>query len=287
MVHHIQALVFGHCRRRGHLDDQAELIAESEHELDELGIHHAASVQGVIPFGARRGQQATLFGESMVNLTPRPEKKLCADHEGYSLHAAIRISSGSGSRARLERLCRYITRPAFAQDRLTVARDGSIVYRFRNPWRNGKLAVVMDPMTFLSRLAAQIPPPRFHMLSYYGVLAPAASRREEIVPGPGPDVDEVQSSCDQRKQSDGSVEETAGAGRSKRPRPERMLWAQLLRRTFLHDALSCQCGGRRRVLAMIFRPESIERILRHLGLPHQSPARAPPRPPPARLPFPA
>ena len=141
--------------------------------------------------------------------------------------------------------------------------------------------------TFLSRLAAQIPPPRFHMLSYYGVLAPAASRRAEIVPGPGPDVDEVQSSCNQRKSSTRGVEETNGVGKPKRPRPERMLWAQLLRKVFLHDALRCQCGGRRRVLAMIFKPESIDRILRHLGLPHESPARAPPRPPPARLPFPA
>lgn len=49
-------------------------------------------------------------------------------------------------------------------------------------WRNGKLAVVMDPLTFLSRLCAQIPPPRFRMLSYYGVLAPAAARRHQIVP---------------------------------------------------------------------------------------------------------
>ena len=38
--------------------------------------------------------------------------------------------------------------------------------------------------TSLSRLAAQVPPPRFHMLTYHGVLASAASRRDEIVPGP-------------------------------------------------------------------------------------------------------
>ncbi len=63
MVRHIQALIFGHLRRRGHLDDQAKLLTESEHDLDELGIHHAASVQGAIPFGERSGQQATLFGE--------------------------------------------------------------------------------------------------------------------------------------------------------------------------------------------------------------------------------
>ena len=185
MVRHIQALIFGHLRRRGYLDEEAALVAESEPELelDELATYHAAAVQGLIPFGQREGQQATLFGEPVPALPPRPRKKLCADYEGYSLHAAVRIGTGTGSRERLERLGRYICRPAFAQDRLSVARDGSIVYRFRKPWRNGKLAVVMDPMTFLSRLAAQVPPPRFHVMSYFGVLAAAASRRDEIVPG--------------------------------------------------------------------------------------------------------
>jgi hypothetical protein len=45
----------------------------------------------------------------------------------------------------------------------------------------------------------------------------------------------------------------------------------------LRDKLQCPCGGRRRVLAMVFDPVSIERVLRHLGLPHERPARAPPR----------
>ena len=73
--------------------------------------------------------------------------------------------------------------PLSPKERLSVAKNGHIVYRFRKAWRNGKTAVVLDPMTFLSRLAAQVPPPRFHMLTYHGVLAPAASRRDEIVPG--------------------------------------------------------------------------------------------------------
>ncbi len=91
------------------------------------------------------------------------------------MRGRARVRVGAGNSTRLERLARYVTRPALAQDRLALARDGSVVYRFKKPWRNGKQAVVMDPLTFLSRLAALIPPPRFHTLSYYGVLAPAAS----------------------------------------------------------------------------------------------------------------
>ncbi len=67
--------------------------------------------------------------------------------------------------------------------------QGDIVYRFRHPWRNGKQAVVMDPMTFLSRLAALIPPPRSHVLSYYGVRGAAAARRELIVRPAEPYID--------------------------------------------------------------------------------------------------
>ena len=56
-----------------------------------------------------------------------------------------------------------------------------------------------------------------------------------------------------------------------------MVWAELIKRVFLGGALDCPCGGRRRVLSMVFDSESIERVLRHLGLPWQRPSRAPPR----------
>ncbi|MCP5040805.1 MAG: hypothetical protein GY944_07225, partial [bacterium] len=176
-----------------------------------------------------------MFGEPRPDPSPRSNKKLCADHEGYSLHAAIRI--GAGKTTRLERLCRYLSRPALAQDRLSVSSDGSIVYRFRRAWRNGKLAIVMDPMTFMSRLAAQVPPPRFHLLSYYGVLAPAASRREEIVPPPAAeDEDEPVSTSRSAKGKDGGG---VGRSRPKRQHPERVSWSELLKRVFLFDILHC------------------------------------------------
>jgi hypothetical protein len=174
---------------------------------------------------------------------------------------------------RIGRLCRYIARPPFAHERLSLASDGSIVYRFKKPWRDGKLAVVMDPLTFLSRLAAQIPPPRRHVLSYYGVLAPAAAKREQIVPGhPEPEP------CHRSAKTSGSARASGPPTRHRATAPAKMLWAELVQRVFLDDVLACPCGGRRRVLAMVFDPHAIERILRHLGLPATRPARAPPRP---------
>ncbi len=186
---------------------------------------HAAAAQGLIPFGPRAGCQNLLFGEELrVPRPPRPKKKLCADVDGYSLHAAVRV--GESARERLEKLSRYLARPVLAQDRLSVANNGHIVYRFRKPWRNGKTAVVLDPMTFLSRLAAQVPPPRFHMLTYHGVLAAAAARRDEIVPGHGDESGEAK-----RCRSGSKPIEPSTDGVSKqRLRPERLSWADLIRR---------------------------------------------------------
>ena len=53
-------------------------------------------------------------------------------------------------------------------------------------------------------------------------------------------------------------------------------------RTFGRDVLACpRCGGRLRLIALIEEAAVIDRILRHLGLPTETPAprlaRAPPR----------
>lgn len=49
------------------------------------------------------------------------------------------------------------------------------------------------PHELLERLVPLIPPPRAHQVRYHGVLAPCASARDRIVPGPrlarGADVD--------------------------------------------------------------------------------------------------
>src|SRR4030095_3019748 len=42
-------------------------------------------------------------------------------------------------------------------------------------------AVVMEPLDFIGRLCALIPPPKFHMLRFHGVLAPHSSLRARVV----------------------------------------------------------------------------------------------------------
>jgi hypothetical protein len=278
LVRHIQTLICGQLSRRGCLDDEGKLDPESGTDLDVLSTCHAAAIQGLIPFGSRSGLPSTLCSpDAPAPSTPRPTKKLCADHLGFSLHAAVRIGNGTGARSRLERLCRYVTRPPFAQDRLSIANDGDIVYRFRHPWRNGKTAVRMDPMTFLARLAAQIPTPRRHTIVYHGVLAAAAAKRDQIVPEPPESAEQAPHRS--TRGTDKSVNQRV------RIRPGRYSWSALLQRTFLIDILTCPCGARRRVLSLVCDPAEIHRCLSHLGLPTTPPQRAPPRPMPRALPL--
>jgi hypothetical protein len=44
----------------------------------------------------------------------------------------------------------------------------------RRTWSDGTSAIVFEPLAFLERLAALVSRPRAHLLTYHGVLAPAA-----------------------------------------------------------------------------------------------------------------
>jgi hypothetical protein len=78
------------------------------------------------------------------------------------------------SRKKLEHLCRYITRPAIANERLTLNRAGQVVLTLKTPYRDGMTHIVMSPLEFMQRLAALVPRPRLHLRRFHGVLAPAA-----------------------------------------------------------------------------------------------------------------
>jgi hypothetical protein len=73
------------------------------------------------------------------------------------LHAAVTVPARD--RRRLERLCRYVARPAILSERLTRLDDGQLVYRLKHRWRDGTTALVFEPEEFVARLTALVPPP--------------------------------------------------------------------------------------------------------------------------------
>ena len=76
----------------------------------------------------------------------------------------------------MARLLRYGTRPAFAQERLSLE-NGRVVYKLPKPFWTGQIHVILEPLEFLRRLAALIPTPRFHTIRYHGFFAAAAKDR--------------------------------------------------------------------------------------------------------------
>lgn len=109
-----------------------------------------------------------------------PERGVNA--HGFSLHAATRCDADQ--RHELERLCRYITRPAIANERLSCNKSGDVVLKLKSPYRDGTTHLVMSPLGFLQRLAALVPQPRLNLIRFHGVLAPNAKWRAANIPKP-------------------------------------------------------------------------------------------------------
>ena len=188
--------------------------------LDHL---QAASIRYRIAIGPHAGRKAL----TLYSLPPTEENSdipLLARAAGFSLHAASVCESHQ--RGRLERLCRYITRPPIATKRLSVDGRGRVVYRYKQPFRDGSTHVVLEPLDFIARLAALVPRPRLNLTRFHGVFAPNFKHRARIVP----------------RRAHGT------ADRDQPVAP--MSWMQRLKRVFAIDIETCpHCGGTLRVIA--------------------------------------
>ena len=81
-------------------------------------------------------------------------QNMCADIDGFSLHAAVRC--GAEDRQALEQLCRYITRPALANERAQTNAAGQVVLKLKTPWRDGTTHLVTSPLAVMQRLGALV-----------------------------------------------------------------------------------------------------------------------------------
>jgi hypothetical protein len=205
-------------------------------------------------------------------LTPsalRFDKPLCASLDGFTLHAATRVGALDG--VGREALLRYVLRPPLAQERVDLRPDGLVRICLKRAYSDGTVAVDMDPLSLLCRLAASIPPPRFHTVKYAGVLAPASPWRSRIGPRPAK-TGETANDDEAAKADDAPKPRQRGGYRA---------WADLLRRTFAVDVLECPtCKGRMKLIAMLTESNSIARFLTKLGEPNDVPVRSPSRGPP-------
>lgn len=94
------------------------------------------------------------------------------------MHAATR--AGAWDTAGRETLLRYVLRPPIAQGRLLQRPYGLVRIILKKAYSDGTVAVDMDPLSLLCRLATSVPPPRFHTARYL------AACRPKPAPGNGP-----------------------------------------------------------------------------------------------------
>ena len=66
-------------------------------------------------------------------------------------------------REKLERLARYVSRPPVSVERLDLTAQGQVRYRLKTPYHDGTTRIVLEPLDFIARLAALVPPPRVHL----------------------------------------------------------------------------------------------------------------------------
>jgi ribosomal protein S27E len=237
--------------------------------LDDL-IGHSITYR--IAVGPRTGQK--LF--TLQRVAARAEEaeqqgdhRSAANAGGFSLHAGLTIQLHQ--REKLERLCRYVSRPPIAVERLALTSSGQVRYPLKTAYRDGTTHIVLEPQDLMARLAALVPPPRMHLRRFHGVFAPHSKLRAAVTPA---------------HRGVGSKADPADSGKPLTPRHVAMCWAQRLKRVFGIQIDTCTgCGGKLKVIASIEEPELIAKILAHRekSAPDQSQfelplgARAPPR----------
>ena len=111
----------------------------------------AAACTYRIAFGPSAGQKVLTLQGAMPRQTEF-KQALCADIDGFSLHAAVRC--GADGRQALDQLCRYITRFALANERVQTNASGQVVLRLKTLWRDGTTRLMMSPLEYMQRLAA-------------------------------------------------------------------------------------------------------------------------------------
>jgi len=189
---------------------------------------------------------------------------------GFSLHAGV--AARADQRQKLERLCRYISRPAIADQRLSLTPNGNIHYQSKTPYRDGTTHVIFEPLdniawsdveppqagpkgggqdarsTSLPYLAALVPTPQVNLTRFHGVSAPNSKYRARVTPakrgGRG------------RHGTTANPEERTAAERR-----AAMSRAQRLERVFGIDIETCPaCSGAMRIIACIEDTQVIEKM---------------------------
>ena len=131
--------------RTGYLIEERDMryLAEAESDRALTPLQAAACTYRIALTATRRAKSAEPANR------PQPRGRFHAAGlrqrarlEAYTLQCAV----APMKRKELERLCRYITRPAIANERLKRNPAGQVVLQLKSPYRDGTTHIVMSPL---------------------------------------------------------------------------------------------------------------------------------------------
>lgn len=126
-------------------------------------------------------------------------------------------------------------------------------YQLKTPWKNGTTHAEFEPVDFIAKLAALMPPPRTHLTRFHGIFAPNANLRAQLTPA-------------HRGKGSQSASDDIADPNDRTPDEERraMTWTQRLKHMFGIDVNTCvHCGGKVKIVASVEEPQAIRAILNH------------------------
>jgi len=135
---------------------------------DSLLQLQASSVSYRIAVGKDAGKK--VFSLQTLPANDHDNYGQLAKISGFSLHAGV--FADTHQKDKLERLCRYIARPAVSEKRLSLTSTGNVRYELKTPYTERTTHVFFSPIDFISKLAALVPPPRLNLTRFYGLFAP-------------------------------------------------------------------------------------------------------------------
>ena len=156
-------------------DEEGATLQQLPRSLDHVPDSH----------GATGGAQSAHRLRGPVQTIPAWEEDECGTGQlgkvgGFSLHAGVAVNTPD--RKTLERICRYISRPALSEARLELTDQGMVSYALKTAYRDGTTHVVFEPLDFMAKLAALVPRARTNLTRFHGVLAPNSRYRESVTP---------------------------------------------------------------------------------------------------------
>ena len=180
LVHTISHRIARLLERQGLLErDMEQSYLTLEEDDDPMQQIQGHSITYRIAVGEQQGQKVFTL-QTLPSSDNESNEAQIGQIAGFSLHAGI--MARRDQRKKLERLCRYICRPAVSEKRLAMTSGGRIRYQLKTPYRDGTTHVFFQPLDFIARLAALVPKPRVNLTRYHGVLAPNSKHRVLVTP---------------------------------------------------------------------------------------------------------